>query len=158
MSSNGVKDSAERASAYAGEKLDEAREQLRERAQATRAAAAEALESARGKAKEARGATIAGIEDNPVTALVAGIAVGAVIGALLPRSEREREALAPLGAKLNEAARTAAAAAKAAGKETLEELGINKDAASAEIDKLLGAAGKAAGAASQAAMGSVKGG
>lgn len=156
--SNSVKDSAERAGAYASEKLGEAKEQLRERAQATRAAAAEALESARGKAREARGATIAGIEENPVSALVAGIAVGAVIGALLPRSEREREALAPLGAKLNEAARSAVAAARDAGKETLADLGINKQAASAEIDRLLGAAGKAASAASHAAMGSVKGG
>lgn len=153
---NSVKDSAERAGAYAGEKLGEAKEQLRERAKATRVAAAEAIEAARDKADEARGAALAGIEDNPVSALVAGIAVGVVIGALLPRSEREKSALAPLGLKLNEAAHTAAEAAKEAGKHKLDELGLSKEAAAAQISKLFEAATKTAGAASTAAVGSVK--
>lgn len=154
--SNSGKDSAERAGGHAGGKLGEAKEQLRGRAQATRAAAAEALETARGRASEARSATMAGIEENPVSALVAGIAIGAVIGALLPRSEREKETLAPLGAKLNEAASTAVAAAREAGKETLEEMGINKDAASTQISKILEAATRTATAAGGAAVESVK--
>lgn len=154
--SNSVKDSAERAGAYASEKLGEAKEQLRERAQATRTAAADALDSARGKADEARGAAITGIEDNPVSALVAGIAVGVVIGALLPRSEREKTALASLGLKLNEAAHTAAEAAKEAGRGKLDELGLSKEAATAQIAKLFEAATKTAGAAGTAAAGTVK--
>lgn len=47
------------------------------------------------------------IGDNPVAALGAGFAVGALVGALLPSSRREREALQPIGAKLGEAARGA---------------------------------------------------
>ena len=154
--SNSVKDSAERAGAYASEKLTEAKQQLRERTEATRAAAAEALETARGKAADAKSATTKGIEENPVAALVAGIAIGAVVGALLPRSEREKTALGPIGSKLNEAARVAAAAAKEAGRETLDDLGINKDAASAQVNKLVEAATKSASAASHAAVDAVK--
>ncbi|WP_380879162.1 hypothetical protein ACFB49_20710 [Sphingomonas sp. DBB INV C78] len=151
-----VRDSAERAGTYASEKLNEAKTQLRERTEATRVAASEALQTARGKAAEAKSATAEGIENNPVTALVAGIAVGAVIGALLPRSEREKAALAPIGGKLNEAAHTAIAAAKAAGQEKLDELGINKDAASKQVSKLMQAVTKTAGAAGTAAVGTVK--
>lgn len=47
------------------------------------------------------------IADNPVMALGAGFAVGALVGALLPSSRREREALQPIGAKIGEAARGA---------------------------------------------------
>ncbi|MDX3885443.1 MAG: hypothetical protein QHC65_13560 [Sphingomonas sp.] len=154
--SNSVKDSAERAGAYASEKLSEAKDQLRERAHNTRVAASEALESAREKASEAKSATIQGIEDNPVAALVVGIAIGAVVGALLPRGEREKAALAPVGGKLNEAARVAIAAAKEAGRETLDDLGINKDAASQQVGKLFEAATRSAGAAGSAAVNAVK--
>ncbi|SNS43772.1 hypothetical protein SAMN06295912_106132 [Sphingomonas laterariae] len=154
--SNSVKDSAERASAFASEKLAEAKQTLRDRSQATRAAAHDALESARGKVDEAKSATAQGIEDNPVAALVAGLALGAIVGALLPRGEREKEALGTVGGKLNEAARTAYAAAKDAGREAMEELGINKDAAQAQVDKFVQAATKSASAAGNAAMGTVK--
>ena len=47
------------------------------------------------------------LSDNPVAALGAGFAVGALAGALLPASRREREALKPIGAKIGEAARGA---------------------------------------------------
>mgnify|MGYP000858923297 CR=1 FL=1 len=47
------------------------------------------------------------IGDNPVAALGAGFAVGALVGALLPSSRREREALQPIGAKIGDAARGA---------------------------------------------------
>lgn len=156
MMSNSVKDSAERAGAYAGEKLGEAKEQLRERAKATRAAAADALDSARGKAAEARGATVQGIEENPMSALAAGIAVGVLVGALLPRSDREKTALAPIGTKLNQAAMLAVAAAKEAGRGKLDEMGLSKDAAAEQIRKLFDAATKTATAAGSAAVDSVK--
>src|ERR1700743_2014351 len=42
----------------------------------------EAYSSARGRAAE-------GFENNPLAALLGGIAIGAAIGALLPRTERE---------------------------------------------------------------------
>lgn len=47
------------------------------------------------------------VGDNPVAALGAGFAVGALVGALLPSSRREREALQPIGAKIGDAARGA---------------------------------------------------
>lgn len=47
------------------------------------------------------------IADNPVMALGAGFAVGAVLGALLPSGQRERKALKPLATKVSGAARGA---------------------------------------------------
>lgn len=44
---------------------------------------------------------------NPVATLAGGFAVGVLVGALLPASRREREALQPVGAKLGDAARGA---------------------------------------------------
>lgn len=64
--------------------------------------------NANGQQAEAPRASVASrASDNPVTALAGGFAVGALIGALLPASRREREALQPLGAKVSEAARGA---------------------------------------------------
>jgi len=43
------------------------------------------------------------IDNSPLIALGAGLALGAVLGAVLPASDRERELLGPYGRKLNEA-------------------------------------------------------
>lgn len=59
---------------------------------------------------------------NPVGALVGGFAVGAVLGAVIPATRRERDALAPLGTKINDAARTAARQAAEAGRDKLNRV------------------------------------
>lgn len=152
-----IRDNAERASNYASEKLHSAADQVRETSEAARIAAAEALENARNKVSEAGTAAKNQIKDNPVSALVAGIAVGAVIGALLPRSEREAQLLAPVGNRISDAAREAISAAKEAGRETLDDLGLNKSAASNSVEKLAEAARKAASAAGTAAATAARG-
>lgn len=62
------------------------------------------------------------LSDNPVGILIGGFAAGAVVGALLPTSSREREALQPVGARINDAARTAARNAADTGREKLNAL------------------------------------
>jgi hypothetical protein len=77
-----------------------------------------AYESARS------GAATAGrkLSDNPVGALVGGFAVGAVIGAVVPATRRERDALAPIGSKINDAARNAARQAAETGRDKLNRI------------------------------------
>jgi ElaB/YqjD/DUF883 family membrane-anchored ribosome-binding protein len=118
--------------------------------------AEEVLETAREKASQARRATSDGIEGNPLVALIGGIAVGVLVGALLPRTKREEEALGPIATKLTEAARTAAAAARDAGKQSLDEAGVNREAARGQVDKLVDTAVKAATSASTAAADAVR--
>ena len=59
---------------------------------------------------------------NPVGAVAAGFAVGAVLGAVIPATRRERDALQPLASKVTDAARTAARQAADAGRDKLNRL------------------------------------
>jgi hypothetical protein len=59
---------------------------------------------------------------NPSGALIGGFAVGAVLGLVIPASERERAALQPVGAKLTDAARTAAREAAERGRDKLNQV------------------------------------
>jgi ElaB/YqjD/DUF883 family membrane-anchored ribosome-binding protein len=162
-----VRDAAAAAKNAAGDTLASARDKVgdvldtaKDKSSAAYVAAAdrtsEAVEAARVKAAQARRATSDGIEENPLAALIGGIAVGVLVGALLPRTKREEEALGPIANKLTEAARTAAAAARDAGKQSLDEMGINRDAARGQVDKLVDTAVKAASSASTAAADAVR--
>jgi len=162
-----VRDAAVSAKNAAGDTLTSAREKVgevlgsaKDKTGAAYAAAADrtsdAVEAARVKASQARRATSDGIEENPLAALIGGIAVGVLIGALLPRSKREDEALGPIASRLTDAARTAAAAARDAGKQSLDEMGINREAARGQVDKLVDTAVKAASSAGTAAADAVR--
>lgn len=143
--SNRLTDGVERATHYAGEK-----------AEAARTAAGEAIESARETAAAAGRKTAQAVSDAPIVALVGGLAVGAIAGALLPRTQRETDLLAPVGGKINDAARNAASAAKQAGIAKLDELGINTDNAKAQAKKLVDAATQSASSAGSAAASAIK--
>jgi hypothetical protein len=58
----------------------------------------------------------------PIGAVIGGLAAGALIGLLLPRSRREAELLAPTGRRITEAARDAAQRGVDAGKQQIEEI------------------------------------
>ena len=102
---------------------------------------------------------VGGIEANPLALVAGGLALGVVAGALLPRSDRERDLLAPVGSKLGGALTAAIAAAREAGQSELDNAGINRDAARDQlqslVDGLLKAASTAGTAAVQAAGGKV---
>jgi molecular chaperone DnaK (HSP70) len=119
---------------------------------ATEKALSRTREGARDAAKRA-GDTVG---DNPLSVLVGGIAVGALAGALLPRSKREIETLRPVGKKINAAAGTAAQAAKEAGKAELADLGLTKDAARSQATNLIDGVLKALTTAGTAAVDSRK--
>ena len=123
-------------------------ESARER---TAAAYATARERA-GSAYETAGRkTSEGIDSNPVAAVVGGLAIGAIVAALLPRTSREDELLGSVGRKINDSAREAARAAREAGKGQLDELGLSRDGIRSKLDdftgKAVGAVKSSAGAA-----------
>lgn len=173
-----LKDSAERAGSIASEKLHVAGDKVRDTAEAAKTAASEAIEKARDKtgaaieqvkdkatsaygtarerATSATRRTSDGIDANPVAAIAAGLAIGAAIAALLPRTERETKLLGPVGARVNGLAKTAAEAAKDAGKLKLAELGLDGESMRQQVSKLLDGAIEAAGTAGGAAAESVR--
>ena len=84
-----------------------------------------------------------GIDKNPLAIVAGGVALGVVIGALVPRLQKEKELLAPVGKRIAEGA-TAAAAARAAGKAEIDALLPQPDAAKEQIGKIIGSAFTAA--------------
>lgn len=118
--------------------------------------ASSALASTTASAKDAGARAADGLEANPLAVLVGGIAVGALAGALLPRSDKEKELLAPVGQRLGETARQAFAAAKEAGKQELDGAGLTPGAARDRGKDLLGGLTKALSSAGTAATQAMK--
>lgn len=130
-------------------------EKLRDRAthalDDARTLASDAVETSRERAREAAKTTAEAIESNPIGMLVGGLALGVLVGALVPRSQRERELMAPVGKRVGVAAAAALAAAKEAGKSELDNIGLSKDAAREQVKSLFQGALKAASSAGSAA-------
>jgi ElaB/YqjD/DUF883 family membrane-anchored ribosome-binding protein len=162
-----IKDSADRATSFAAEKLDHAKvvagdaiEATREKVgvvyETARDRASEAYEAARAKASEASHATAQTVEEQPLVALIGGLALGALVAAVLPRTQRETEVLGAVGSKITNAAKTAAFAARDAGKERLDELGLTPEKARDTVRQLVSDAASAATSAGTAAASAVR--
>lgn len=89
-----------------------------------------AVKDAREQASLAARRTVEAIEANPMPALVGGLALGVIAGALVPRAQKEEELLRPVGRKLANTTKEAIAAAKDSGRAELGALGLTRDSAS----------------------------
>lgn len=92
------------------------------------------------------------IETNPLAVIAGGIAIGLAAGALLPRTKRETELLGSVGKRLTGVAAGAAGAARDAAKAELGSLPLSKDAAKAQVSKLIDQVAKAVSSAGEAAL------
>lgn len=119
--------------------------------EAARDKASAAVEASREKARDAARQTAETIEGNPLGMLVGGLALGALVAAIIPRGQRERDLLAPTGKRLAAALTAALAAAKEAGRGELEQLNLTPSAAKEQARSLLDGLGKAASTAGTAA-------
>lgn len=129
---------------------------IKQRATRARDYAEEKLKSG-GEAARVAGRKAAGqVDAFPVAALVGGLAIGAAIGALLPRTRQEEELLGSIGGAINERAREAMLAARDAGQAKLGELGISSDAAGKQVGKLIESLGEVAESAGNAAVEAVR--
>ena len=104
-----------------------------------------------------RSGGVEAIDNAPLIALAGGIAAGALVAALLPRSEAESRLLRPVTDRVGDTARSAAKAAKQAGRDRLAELGLTPEKGSETIRSIFEGASEAARASAQAAVGTVKG-
>ena len=111
---------------------------------------------ARAKVSTASKKVSEGVDGYPVAALVGGLALGAVVAALLPRTKKEDEILGHIGGELNNRAMEALGAARDAGIAKLDELGISTDAAGQQVGKLIESAAKVAEVAGNAAINAVQ--
>jgi ElaB/YqjD/DUF883 family membrane-anchored ribosome-binding protein len=146
-----VTEAASAATRAVSDATSAARDKAAEAVTAIRDRAADAAEAARERAASARDTTASTIQTNPLGVVAGGIAVGAVLGALLPKTARETQLLAPLADRAAGAAKQAFAAAKTAGQDKLDELGINPQAAREKVNQLVDSAAQAASSAGAAA-------
>ena len=78
--------------------------------------------SARERASGAVSTSRDTIESNPVVAIAGGLALGAILGAVLPTSRREQELLGDVGSRVTDAAKGVASSAVEAGRSQVDEL------------------------------------
>lgn len=109
------------------------------------------IDDAKHAAADAARRTADAIETNPLALVAGGVAIGALAGALIPRSAKEKELLAPLGRTLADRARGAVQAAREAGSNELHDAGLSRDAAKDQVKSLFQGIAKAATSAGSAA-------
>lgn len=117
-----------------------------------RDAAARAVDATTATTRKLAADASAGIEANPMGVLAGGIALGALIGAFVPRSDGEKALLRPVGKRLNDTARGAVGAARDTAKAEFDVMGLSRAAARDQVGKLFGGVLKALATAGAAAI------
>jgi hypothetical protein len=107
--------------------------------------AIEAYESARDRASDTLG-------EAPLLALAGGLAAGALIAALLPRTDSETRLVRPTARRVKTTARAAYQAARDTGNDKLGELGLSREKGEETIRNLLQGVTEAARASADAAL------
>lgn len=152
-----IKDSVGKAQTAAMEKMSAAKDAAADTVAVAKEKANELMGSARSSATQAKQRTADGIDASPVAALIGGLALGALAAAVLPRTRKEDEMFGEIGGRINDTARGAAQAAKDAGRDKLDELGINKDTAMDKAKELAQSVSGVVKESATAAASSVKG-
>ena len=117
----------------------------------SKAVASRSVESSKALAKKAGNTTSQTIDKNPLVLLAGGLAMGAIAALLIPTTKKEQKAFGKVGKKLNKTAKRAVDAAKSAGKEKVENLGLNQDSLRDQFRDLVSKASEAVKAAGKAA-------
>ena len=114
--------------------------------------AIEAYESARDGVSGASRKAVDTLAEAPLIALAGGIAAGALIAALLPRTDSEARLIKPASRRVRDTARAAYGAAREAGSGKLDELGITRQNGESGLRKLFEGVTDAVRASADAAL------
>ena len=125
-------------------------------ATAAKASAQKAAKSAKATAKKATVRTSQTVESNPLAVVAGGLAIGAIIAALIPRTKREDELVGKVGKSVRATASKAAKTATATAKAQMNELGLNADAAKGQLRDIVSKISEAASSAGAAAADTVR--
>ncbi len=140
----------------ASAKMSEAKQKAAEATRTAKAKAESAAATARIKAKKAADSSKKGLDHNPLGVVMGGLAVGAIVAALLPRTKREDDLAGNVGRTVRSTATKAAKNARETAKEQLDALGVNADAAKDQFRDLMGKLGEAASNAGSAAADAIR--
>lgn len=115
-----------------------------------------AYESARESVTDAGRRAADTLTEAPLIALAGGLAAGALIASLLPRTDTEDRLVRPTARRVRRSAEAAVAAARDTGTQRLGELGINRQKGEETIRSLLDGVTDAAKASVRAATDAAK--
>ena len=122
----------------------------------SRQRAIEAYESARGSVTDAGRQAVDTLTEAPLLALAGGLAAGALIAALLPRTETEDRLVEPRARRVRRSVEAATNAARETGSQRLGDLGLNRENGQRTIRDLLDRVTDVAKASAQAAADAAK--
>ena len=122
-----------------------ARQQNSNSTPSARERAIDAYDSARERTRDR-------IDTSPLLALGGGLAIGALLAAILPRTRAEDRLLGDAGGRITGGARDAFDAAREAGREKLAELNITRDAGKGAVQSLVDGLTEAARTSGKAAL------
>lgn len=114
--------------------------------------AIQAYESARDGVAGGSRKAINTLAEAPLIALAGGIAAGALIAALLPRTESEAKLVKPTSRRVRDTAKAAYGAAREAGSGKLDDLGITRENGENGLRKLFEGVTDAVRASADAAL------
>jgi len=118
--------------------------------------AIEAYDRARSRVSDAGRRAGDTVTSAPLIAIAGGLAAGALLAALLPRTEAETKALRPTVRRVKKTAQAAVDAARETGSDRLSELGLTREKGEQTIRSLFEGVTDAAKASGQAAVEAVK--
>ena len=121
-------------------------------AASARERAIDAYDSARGSVADAGRRAADGFSEAPLIALAGGLAAGALIAALLPRTASEDRLVRPTARRVRDTAKAAARAAKDTGTRQLGELGLTREKGEETIRSLFQGVTDAARASAESAL------
>jgi hypothetical protein len=113
-------------------------------------------ERAIGAYEDARGRATDTLGQAPLIALAGGIAAGALIAALLPRTEAETRLVRPTARRVKASARAAVDAARDTSKQRFNELGLTREKGEETINSLIDGLKDTARASADAALEAVR--
>jgi hypothetical protein len=120
----------------------------------------EAQESSRGRAirayEHSRNRAADTLGQAPLLALAGGLAAGALIAALLPRTDAETRLVRPTARRVKNSARAAAEAARDTGKQRFEDLGFTREQGAKQLNNFLDGLRDTAKASADAALEAVR--
>ncbi len=154
--SDTAKDTLAAARSKASVSQKKARQQASKALNKSKELASSSVKNTKKAASDAAAKTEEVLDTNPLLAVMGGLAVGLIAGALIPRMKSEEKVLGGSSKILKEKAKRAADAAKEAGKETAEAIGLNGEVMRDQFRDLVAKAGEAVKAAGKAAGDSAK--
>lgn len=133
-----------------------ARAKARVALDAGKSAAGKTVETSKRVTGDAKRKTSETVDNNPIAIVAGGIAIGAIVAALLPKTEKEKKILGDAGRKINDTARSAANAAKSAGAAHMVDVGLNSDNLREQVKEIFSKGFETAKSATNAAKESLR--